>query len=69
MDGRRAGISDRERVLPVKNLRNGADEKSAPKTELSWAASELSTYEMMLELEDMENDRTGAGIFTYGPDI
>ena len=69
MDGQRAGISERKRALPVRNLRNGADDKSAPRCDLSWAANELSQFEMMLELEDMENDRASAGILAYGPDI
>ena len=69
MDGLRAGISKQGRALPVRNIRSGAAEKSATKADIQYVAEQLAQFALLIELEDMENDRAGDSVFAYGFEI
>ena len=58
------GIFSGKRYTPVHNLRGENCERSPTTDDYSWAAEQLRQFEIMMELEDMENDRAAAGIFT-----
>ncbi len=57
------GIFGKKRHTPVHNLRKECFEKEPCKEELSWAAEQIRQFEIMMEIEDMENDRAGFCIF------
>ncbi len=59
----RPGILSRKRITPVHNLRGEAFEKTPDRENLSWAAEQIRQFEVMMEIEDMENDRTCFSIF------
>ena len=69
MEGMRAVISTRERFLPVKNYRNGGAEKFDHLNDYGFVVNELQQLELLIELEDMENDRAGDSVFAYGFEI
>ncbi len=58
------GIFSGKRYTPVHNLRGEHCERSPTTEDYSWAAEQLRQFEIMMELEDMENDRAVVGIFT-----
>ncbi len=57
------GILSKKRITPVHNLRSESFEKPARKEDYSWAMEQLRQFEVLMELEDMENDRAGIRIF------
>ena len=58
------GILSVKRYTPVHNLRGESCERPPTKDDVSWAAEQLRQFQIMMEIEDMENDRAAAGIFT-----
>ena len=69
MKGMRAGISGRERFLPVRIYRNGGDENFEHLNDYGLVLNELQQLTLLIELEDMENDRAGVSAFAYGFEI
>ena len=59
----RPGILSRKRMTPVHNLKNEHAEAPAKSEDLSWAAEHLRQCEILMEIEDMENDRVSTCIF------
>lgn len=66
MDAMRSSISKRKRRVPVTDPKRRTDESRSSR-ELSWATAELQRMELLMELEEMDNDRNSGGLFTaYG---
>ena len=59
----RPGILANRRITPVHNLMVECEERPVKHENLSWAANELLQFELMIELEDMENDRESKCVF------
>ena len=59
----RPGILSRKRFTPVHNLRNESSENVPDRENLSWAAEQIRQFEVMMEIEDMENHRVSLSIF------
>ena len=60
----RPGIFKKKRYTPVHNLRGDEQEVKKPQEyDLSWAADHLRQCELLMEIEDMENDRMDGAIF------
>ena len=58
------GILSEKRFTPVHNLRIESCERSPTAEDYSWVVEQLRQFEIMMEIEDMENDRAAIGIFT-----
>ncbi|MCR5279164.1 MAG: hypothetical protein K6E19_06945 [Lachnospiraceae bacterium] len=58
------GIFSKKRHTPVHNLRSESFEVKPKQEDLSWAAEQLRQCEILMEIEDMENDRVSACIFS-----
>ena len=59
----RPGILSQKRLTPVHNLRNESFEQVPDRENYSWAAEQIRQFELMMEIEDMENDHTSFSIF------
>ena len=60
----RPGIFKKKRYTPVHNLRGDSAEAPKPQeSDLSWAADHRRQCELLMEIEDMENDRMDGAIF------
>lgn len=58
------GIFSKKRHTPVHNLRSENFEDKPKQEDLSWAAEHLRQCEILMEIEDMENDRVSTCIFS-----
>jgi hypothetical protein len=59
----RPGILSRKRLTPIHNLKAESYERKPDTEDYSWAAEQIMQFEVMMEIEDMENDRTGICLF------
>ncbi len=62
----RPGILSQKRLIPVRDLKSEAYEKPPDTENYCKVAEQLRKFEVMMELEDMENDRNGMGLFRSG---
>ena len=59
----RPGILSRKRLTPIHNLKAESYERKPDTEDYSWAAEQIRQFEVMMEIEDMENDRAGISLF------